>query len=385
MARSMCMSGRSPAVSDLIAREIDASGPISFARFMELALYDPGDGYYASGRVRIGKQGDFFTNVSVGAFFGRLLAGQFVEVWDRLGKPDDFTVVEQGAHDGTLAADVLEALQELLPGGFRYLIVEPTPFWRAEQEKTLGRFGDRVGWVADVSALPVFRGVHFSNELVDALPFHLLQSQGEGWKELMVVRSGDGFSFEAANTAAIPPALPERPEGFLLEVRPAASAWLAAVADRLEAGMILVIDYGYTRENLWADHRTRGTFSCYSGHRRDDDVLSDPGAKDITSHVDFTQLAGDAAGFGLAVEGFADQHHYLVGASETYLRALEGAAPAGDSRKALRNLQTLIHPESMGRQFHYLGLVKNLPAPAASGFRYARGTSALLDSMAAAV
>ena len=106
MVRSMCMSGKSPAVSDLIAREIDASGPISFARFMELALYDPGDSYYASGKVRIGKQGDFFTNVSVGAFFGRLLAGQFVEVWDRLGKPDDFTVVEQGAHDGTLAADV---------------------------------------------------------------------------------------------------------------------------------------------------------------------------------------------------------------------------------------------------------------------------------------
>ncbi len=215
----------------------------------------------------------------------------------------------------------------------------------------LGRFSGKVGWVDDVSALPSFRGVHFSNELVDALPFHLLQSQGDGWKELMVVRAGEGFAFEAANTTAIPAGLPARPDGFLLEVRPAASVWLASVAERIEAGMILVIDYGYTRENLWADHRTRGTFSCYSGHRRDDDVLSDPGDKDITSHVDFTQLAGEAAGLGLAVEGFADQHHYLVGASERYLRTLEGSAPVGDSRKALRNLQTLIHPESMGRQF----------------------------------
>ncbi len=377
------MSGKSPAVSELIAREIDTSGPISFARFMELALYDPGDGYYASGKVRIGKQGDFFTNVSVGAFFGRLLAGQLVEVWERLGRPEDFTVVEQGAHDGTLAADVLGALVELLPASFRYFIVEPTSFWRAEQEKTLSRFLGRVGWVAEVSALPRFRGVHFSNELVDALPFHLLQSQGEGWKELMVVRSGEGFAFESANTAVIPGGLPARPEGVLLEVRPAASIWLASVAERLEAGMILVIDYGYTRENLWADHRTRGTFSCYSGHRRDDDVLSEPGAKDITSHVDFTQLAADASSLGLAVEGFADQHHYLVGASETYLRSLEGSAPVGESRAALRNLQTLIHPESMGRQFHYLGLVKDLPPPAASGFRYARGTVALLDSVAA--
>ena len=377
------MSGKSPAVSELIAREIDSSGPISFARFMELALYDPGDGYYASGKVRIGKQGDFFTNVSVGAFFGRLLAGQFVEVWERLGKPDDFTVVEQGAHDGTLAADVLDALVELLPGGFRYLIVEPTPFWRTEQEKTLGRFGDKVGWVGDVSALPRFRGVHFSNELVDAFPFHLLQSLGDGWRELMVVRSGDGFAFESASGGTVPAGLPARPEGFLLEVRPAASTWLSSVTGRLDAGMILVIDYGYTRENLWADHRTRGTFSCYSGHRRDEDVLADPGAKDITSHVDFTQLAADAVRLGLEVEGFADQHHYLVGASETYLRALEGSAPVGESRKALRNLQTLIHPESMGRQFHYLGLAKDLPPPAASGFRYARGTEALAESVEA--
>lgn len=379
------MFGKSPAVSELIAREIEASGPISFARFMELALYDPGDGYYASGKVRIGKQGDFFTNVSVGAFFGRLLAGQFVEVWERLGRPDDFTVVEQGAHDGTLAADVLGALVELLPDGFRYLIVEPTSFWRAEQEKNLGRFGGKVGWVGDVPALPRFRGVHFSNELVDALPFHLLQSQGDGWQELMVVRPGEGFAFESAHGGKVPPGLPVRPEGVLLEVRPAASVWLASVAERLDAGMILVIDYGYTRENLWADHRTRGTFSCYSGHRRDDNVLSDPGAKDITSHVDFTQLAGDAIGLGLALEGFADQHHYLVGASERYLRTLEGSAPAGESRKALRNLQTLIHPESMGRQFHYLGLVKDLPPPAMTGFRYARGTTALRESVAALV
>lgn len=379
------MSGKSPAVSELIALEIAASGPISFARFMELALYDPGDGYYASGKVRIGKQGDFFTNVSVGAFFGRLLAGQFVEVWERLGRPYDFTVVEQGAHDGTLAADVLGALVELLPDGFRYLIVEPTPFWRAEQEKKLGRFGGKVGWVSEVSALPRFRGVHFSNELVDALPFHLLQSRGDGWQELMVVRSGEGFAFESAHGGTVSPGLPVRPEGVLLEVRPAASVWLASVAERLDAGMILVIDYGYTRENLWADHRTHGTFSCYSGHRRDDDVLSDPGAKDITSHVDFTQLARDAVGLGLAVEGFADQHHYLVGASERYLRTLEGSAPAGESRKALRNLQTLIHPESMGRQFHYLGLVKDLPPPATTGFRYARGTMALRESVAALV
>lgn len=379
------MSGKSPAVSELITREIDAFGPISFARFMDLALYDPGDGYYASGKVRIGKQGDFFTNVSVGAFFGRVLAGQLVEVWERLGRPGDFTVVEQGAHDGTLAADVLDALTEALPPTFRYLIVEPTSFWRAEQEKTLARFGDKVDWVAGVTALPRFRGVHFSNELVDALPFHLLQSQGDDWKELLVVRSGDRFAFEPAATDAIPPGLPGRPEGFLLEVRPAASRWLASVADRLEAGMILIIDYGYTRENLWADHRTRGTFSCYSGHRRDDDVLSHPGEKDITSHVDFTQLAADAAPLGFAVEGFADQHHYLVGASERYLRSLEGSAPVGESRAALRNLQTLIHPESMGRQFHYLGLAKDLPPPAASGFRYARGTAALLDSIAGLV
>jgi SAM-dependent MidA family methyltransferase len=181
-----------------------------FSRFMELALYDPLEGYYASGRAAVGRAGDFFTSVSLGPVFGELLAGQFLEMWETLGRPSDFTLVEQGANDGRLAADILDALAGTPLADIRLLIVEPfTPLREAQQKRLSGR---RVEWADSPAALPPFTGVHFSNELFDALPVDLLEARDGHWKNLRVIKNGTAF--ELAPAESIETHWPSRPDGF---------------------------------------------------------------------------------------------------------------------------------------------------------------------------
>ncbi len=369
------MCAKSLALNRILA-EISAEGPLTFARFMDLALYDPIVGYYASGRGKIGKRGDYFTNVSVGPVFGYILAGQLREMWFRLGRPSRFSLVEQGANDGQLALDILSAMDDETPPAIEYWIVEPFPILRRLQEQTLKAFGATVHWAEDLNALPAFDGVHLSNELVDALPFHLIRSRGEEWEELRVATREDRLVFEVREPGKLladqVKVLPRRIKGTIAELRPAACAWIQNVATKLRAGFVLIIDYGFSREKLLSPYRTEGTFSCYRAHRRDGRPLDEPGEKDITAHVDFTALAASALDAGFRIEGYADQHHYLVGASQDLLKRLD-RPPDSASQKTLRSLQTLLHPESMGTQFHYLAFSKGVdPEPKLSSFRFAR-------------
>src|ERR1700674_1904129 len=170
-------------LTDFIRRTIRQTGPVTFAWFMEQALYHPVHGYYSSGRCGIGRRGDYFTSVSVGPLFGRLLAAQFAEMWERLGKIDNFVIVEQGAHHGDFARDVLDAARSRFPEIFsalRYRIVEPFPPLQDRQSQTLSEFGDRVRWRRSLDELEPFVGLHFSNELLDAFPAHLLVSTEYG-------------------------------------------------------------------------------------------------------------------------------------------------------------------------------------------------------------
>ena len=359
-----------------VVSEIEANGPLTFARFMELALYHPEAGYYASGRARIGKHGDFYTNVSVGPVFGEILASQFREMWSRLGKPARFALVEQGANDGQLASDILRAMAGEILERVEYWIIEPFPALRRLQEKKLEAVAAKVKWVDDLNALPVFDGIHFSNELIDSFPFHLIRSNGNGWEELCVSTDEDRLGFEVARTSSVITdalkALPSRPAGTIAELRPTACQWIHSLAKRVNTGFVLIVDYGFPRFELLAAHRTKGTFSCYRAHRRDSRPLEDPGEKDISAHVDFTSLAEAALAAGFCIEGFADQHHYLVGASQDLLTKVSNP-PDEPSQKSLRALQTLLHPESMGTQFHYLALSKGVAlTPSLSGFKFAR-------------
>lgn len=372
------MSARSQSLSERIRQEIEAHGPMRFSRYMELALYDPSHGYYASGRASVGRQGDFFTSVSVGPVFGAVLAGQFLEMWEALGRPSDFCLVEQGANDGQLSSDILAALSQTPLARVPLTIIEPVSLLREKQAATLA--GNNVQWVEAPGALPEFVGVHFSNELFDALPFDLVEAQGSNWHELLVHSIDSGLSFKPSQHPLANTGLPERPEGFRTELRRHQCDLIGNLAKRLRSGFLLAIDYGMSRSELLAPHRAGGTLACYAKHRRDDSPLEEPGEKDITAHVDFTALTQDAADCGFALEGYTDQHHFLVGASTALLKSLDGAAPTPSTLKILRSLRTLLHPETMGTQFKAILFSKKAPlAKPISGFQHAGDCGFLLE------
>jgi SAM-dependent MidA family methyltransferase len=364
-----------------LREEIARRGPATFRDFMAAALYHPEFGYYGAGRARIGREGDFFTSVSVGALFGKLLARQFAEMWERLGRPAVFTIVEQGANRGDFARDALGALHEFAPecsAATFYWIVEPVPALRTQQAATLAAF-EKVRWAASLEELPTYTGVHFSNELIDALPVHRIARTGSSWAEQYVDIREDRFVFvngpvsSAALEARIS-LLPPVPDGYQTEINLAALDWIAGLAERLERGFVLAIDYGFSREEYYRPERTEGTLSAYTGHRRESDPLARPGEIDVTAHVDFTSLAERAEENGLGVLGFTDQHHFMVGLGK--LHFAEGlTAP-----REVGAFKTLMHPNLMGRAFKVLCLEKGArQEKALAGFEFARSPRARSD------
>ncbi len=343
---------------------------------MEQALYHPEYGYYASGKARIGKEGDFFTNVSVGPLFGRLLSMQFLQIWERLGKPDRFCLVEQGGNDGQLARDVLRSVSDNAPGfmeALRYVLVEPLTKLRAMQEEKLADFADKVSWQPALGE--PFSGVHFSNELIDAMPAHLLTLREGGWKERRVVTRGTGFEFvelpisSPALRAYAEEAGRGMREGSMLEANLDSSSFLEALSSSLVSGYVLVLDYGDCRKPPGLQQPALGTLACYASHQRFDDPLQQPGERDITTRVDFTGLARAARTAGFIVDGFTDQHHFIAGL------AAEGWSPGKDARENLHAslaLSQLMHPNLMGTHFKVLSLRKGVEAGSnpLAGFRF---------------
>ncbi len=373
-------------LTDILRDRIARSGPIPFRDFMDAALYHPEHGYYASSRARIGRGGDFFTSVSVGPLFGTLLARQFAELWTRLGEPAEFTIVEQGAHRGEFARDVLAALRETAPACFAatsYHVIEPSENLRAAQHETLGEFAAaKVRWFPAPDALPNFIGVHFSNELPDAFPVHAVVWDGLAWRESHVAIETGRFIFIEREITNAPlrvalAKLPPVPAGYRTEINLAALEWIAALAAKLTRGFALVIDYGFPRAEYYRPERTAGTLTGYAQHRRVEDILAAPGDTDLTAHVDFTALAERARDAGLRIAGFTDQHHFIVA-----LGALHFPASIPDtaaSRRELRAFKTLMHPQMMGRSFQVLALEKGAASPAPlTGFRFARDVSEAL-------
>jgi SAM-dependent MidA family methyltransferase len=378
-----------PVLIELIRESIRTRGPVSFAWFMEQALYHPKHGYYGSGRCAIGRTGDYFTNVSVGPLFGELLAAQFEEMWETLGRPADFTIVEQGAHQGEFAADVLAAAGEKAPEFFsvlRYRIIEPFPTLRERQAETLSSFETKVEWRDSLENLEPFVGVHFSNELLDALPVHLICSRGPAaratadmretlWDERLVDLQNDEFIFierpisDPALLARLP-RLPSRPVGYTTEVNLAALDLIEGISRRLERGFVAAVDFGYPRDEYYAALRTDGTLQCRAQHRVLRLPFEEIGRADIAAHVEWTSVAERAEECDLRIAGFTDQYHFITGIISKLMRdEFEGkTAPA--KRRAL---QTLLNPDFLGVSFQYLALARNIaPEVQLSGFRFAR-------------
>lgn len=378
------VTGNPDLVAFLRAR-IEANGPVPFPWFMEQALYHPEHGYYASGAGGPGRMGDYFTSVSAGAVFGKLLAIQFREMWERMGKPGKFTIVEQGANNGDFAHDVLSVARADAPEFFtavRYVIVEQFAILQKRQEEKLAGFA--VEWRASLDALENFEGVHFSNELLDAMPVHLVRFTGGKWMERYVDWREGAFVWSDVEIAPgklrewVSNFSTEYPEGYTTEVNLEAREWMAALSTKLSRGHVLIADYGYPREIFYSPERTTGTLACYSQHRRGDDPLVGVGLADITAHVDFTSVAEAATVRGLRVVGFTDQHHFMVGlGKEAFPDATE--KPDATRQKELRIFSTLMHPSIMGMNFKFLGLEKSVPSPAPlAGFQFSGdGLSAL--------
>jgi SAM-dependent MidA family methyltransferase len=369
-------------IRDQIRRE----GPVSFAWFMERALYHPEHGYYGSGRCAIGRRGDYFTNVSVGPLFGKLLAEQFAEIWEGLDRPDDFVIVEQGAHHGEFASDVLEALRAGRPEFFavlRYRIVEPFSILQQRQESVLRQFADKAQWVASLDEMEPFCGVHFSNELLDAMPVHLLKAAGDNetrcWHERLVECASCGFTFvdrpvsDPRLLARLAKISPPPPDGYETEVNLAALDWMETLAGRLRRGVVLAADYGLARQDYYATGRRTGTLQCYAEHRVLPSPLEGVGVSDITTHVEWTSVAERAEECGLRIAGFTDQHHFITGLLSSSPELLSAGAEKN------RALQTLIHPEFLGTKFQFLGLTKEFPIDTSlGGFKFARGARSAL-------
>ena len=367
---------------EIIRNEIGANGPISFARFMELALYHPDRGYYASGRANIGRRGDFFTNVSVGSLFGRLLASQFAEIWEKLGRPRDFKIVEQGAHDGVFAADALSALRQSAGDCFAatsYCMIEPFPIWRERQQKKLREFAKKTSWVALVDEIAPFVGIHFSNELFDSFPVHLIVSGGVAkgatvWNEKFVTVAADDFAFATGNVGRSGLQLDHLgffPAGFETEVNLAAPKLMSGIAAKLLRGVILTIDYGFSRTEFYSLPRSQGSLQVRANQKKLSSPFQQIGLADISTHVEWTSLAEAAQVSGATPLGFTDQHHFLTG-------IISKSFPEADfDASEKRALQTLLHPEMLGRNFQALALGKDFHEKLA-GFQFARDPIAAL-------
>ena len=381
-----------------IRETIRARGPQSFAWFMQQALYHPEHGYYSSGRCAIGRRGDYFTNVSVGPVFGQLLAVQFAEIWEHLGKIDTFIIVEQGAHHGEFARDLLESARKSRPDFFaalRYRIIEPFPILQERQQQTLeGRalsrpgttrrsslqsFRDKIEWRESIDTLELFTGIHFSNELLDAMPVHLIVSEktetgSTDWLEKFVTLNGDEFAFVDQSTGDRKlrdhlRKLPGRPAGYETEVNLAALDWIENVSRKLARGYVIAADYGYPRDEFYAPHRSGGTLQVRAEHRLLASPFEQIGHADITAHVGWTSIAERAEACGLQVKGFTDQHHFITGILSELGRGGSPEPPRGDegqsplsSPKTKGALQTLLHPEMLGRSFQVLALEKDATA-----------------------
>lgn len=343
-----------------------AGGQISFARYMELALFAPGLGYYSAGSQKFGASGDFVTAPEISPLFSRCLARQTAEVLENLGGGD---VLEVGAGSGIMAADLLAGLAELGTLPDRYFLLELSADLRQRQRETLARMVpqllDRVQWL---DSLPEggFCGVVLANELLDALPVHLFRTEAGGLRERCVGWQ-DG-RFQWCSRDVLDTALARRfevladglPEGYTSELNLAAGGWIGSVASMLQVGVVLLIDYGFPRHEYYHPQRDRGTLMCHYRHRAHDDPFVYPGLQDITAHVDFTAVAESAVDGGLDVLGYNTQGLFLLANGITEL------AQSDDEREQLRlaqQVRTLTLPGDMGELFKVMALGRGYDAP----------------------
>ncbi len=356
-------SSVSAALARLVGTAIDrAGGWIPFSRFMAMALYAPGLGYYVSGRRIVGRMpgsgSDFVTAPELSPLFGRALARQVAQALEASGSDE---VWEFGAGSGALAAELIATLGNRLR---RYSIVEVSAALRERQRQATAASAGRVRWV---EALPErMQGVVVGNEVLDAMPVDLIRFENGVWRERGVVRSGAtsvGFAWADRDSDKRPPLPGPYPDGMTTELQPHATAFVATLADRLERGAAFFIDYGFPEAEYYHPQREQGTLMCHRAHRADTDPLVDVGLKDITSHLDFTALALAGQDAGLDVVGYASQANFLIDCGIGELLESADLRVRADAMK-------LLNEHEMGELFKVLAFAKGLEGFAPIGFAH---------------
>jgi SAM-dependent MidA family methyltransferase len=352
-----------------IRDEIDREGgSISFARYMDLALFAPGLGYYSAGSRKFGGEGDFVTAPEISSLFSRTLAHQVAEV---LGNVQGGKVLEVGAGSGVMAADMLAELEHIQCLPEAYLVLELSADLRERQRQLLAdrvpHLLDRVQWLDELPTSG-FRGVVVANELLDALPVHCFCLQEGDIRERYVTWQDGRFQWQTGEPETLQ--LKERiialagdlPEGYQSEINLAAKGWLASIAQMLEAGVVLLLDYGFPRREFYHPQRMSGTLMCHYRHRAHDDPFVFPGLQDITAHVDFTAVAEAAVDADLTVNGYTSQGYFLLANGITGLA--ENLTPDAKQQVVIANqVRTLTMPDEMGELFKVMALGKDYDAP----------------------
>ena len=373
-----------------IISEITRVGPITFARFMELALYDHEHGYYMTkpsevqsetgvGGERIGWTGDFYTAPDVHPLIAKAICNQVREVDSLLHHPPKLTVVEMGGGKGLLARDFLRECEKVAPdlvSRLAYVLVECSPVMRASQEAHLREFTDRglsIRWILSLSELNSgdVTGVVFSNEFVDALPVHRVTMRENSLQEVFVDREGDGFAERLGppSTGDLQALLDslhvQLPEGYTTEVHEEAQRWIEEVARVLARGIVLTIDYGHTTQDYYRADRTNGTLLGYYRHTVVQDPYIHVGEQDITAHVNFSGLAVRGEQVGLSLTGYTNLMSFLLGLGAEAM--LEGLDQESDE---LQSAIQLLRPNGMGSTFKVLIQHTGMEQPALQALRF---------------
>ena len=351
-----------------LADKIQKSGPIRFDLFMHSALYHPQHGFYSSGRTRTGTQGDFLTPVSTGPVLGQLLARQIDEFHAALGRPSAIYLGEQGADRGFLTHDILDAIASFHPklkSALEMHLIEPSSSLATQQKKHLVRQRESfpIHWHEDPATLTPgnIPCLFYSCELVDSFPVRLARYHPDVWREMFVSLEAGRFVWseqpasqdllEELQRWNIPPL-----DGFTAEIRPSAGPWIRSLAQKIQQGVILTLDYGLPASDLYHPSRSGGTLVALRKHLRSPDLLQDPGNQDLTAHVNYTELIQEGEQAGLRSLSLTDFSSGLTRLAQPIL-----ADGTSVPEKWKRNFQHLTHPGFFGKTHQILVQGKNLP------------------------
>lgn len=339
-----------------------------------MALYDPEFGYYNTQTRKIGREGDFYTSSYLHPVFGGIIGRQISEMWNLMGRPDHFQLVEMGAGAGYFCKDLLDSLKNTdFMSALQYTIIEQSPAMRENQQSLLKEFSGKVEWICELREITGITGCIFTNELLDAFPVHLVRME-DGLKELYLdFDEKNGFFERTGNLSNEDIAhyfsyfSIEITKGYTTEVNLRIKPWLNQINEALEKGFILTIDYGYPSWDYYSEDRNRGTLLCYHKHRTNENPYMNIGEQDITAHVNFSSVKKWGEEIGIKTAGYCGQGAFMVslGIDEDMKKIAENS---DDFLFEIAKIKKLILPQGMGESHKVMIQYKGVEPPKLRGF-----------------